>query len=103
MNRQTRGWSAVVQPGAVRKLIVTGQVCTHPYAQAFLKEGRSPAGEPETLCLTLCVLADTPRADMKDWTPVSFEKSLFGKGYERIRIAGVDSPVQLDIRHPAPG
>ena len=101
MSRDTRGWSAMVRPGAVRKLVVSGQVCTHPYAQAFLKQGRSPKGEPNTLCLTLCVLADTPRADLKNWTTVTFEASLLGHGYKRVTITGTGSPVHLDIREAA--
>ena len=45
MKRQTRDWTAVVRPGSVPKLIVAGEVCTHPYAQAFLKEGRPLSGK----------------------------------------------------------
>lgn len=101
MKRETRGWSAGVRPGAVPKLFVRGEVCTHPYAQAFLKESRSPKGHPETLCLTLTVLADTPRADLKEWTGVSFEKSLLTRGYERVTISGLGEPIELPIRQPA--
>jgi len=101
MKRQTRGWTAVVRPGAVPKLFVRGEVCTHPYAQAFLKEGRSPKGHSERLCLTLTVLADTPRADLKEWTGVSFEKSLLSRSYEGVTISGLGDPVELEIKHPA--
>jgi len=91
----------VVRPGAVRKLVVKGQVCTHPYAQAFLKEGRSPKDDPDVLCLTLCVLADTPRAEMKHWTPVRFEKNLLGRSHDHVMIDGADTPIRLDIKQPA--
>lgn len=101
MKRETRGWSAVVRPGAVRKLVVRGEVSTHPYAQVFLKQGRSPKDEANTLSLTLCVLADTQRADLKDWTPVTFETSLLGHGYDRVTITGTCTPIHLDIRQPA--
>ena len=101
VKRETRGWSAHVRPGAVPKLIVTGQVCTHPYAQAFLKEGRSPKGEPTTLCLTLCVLADTPRADLKDWTNVSYEVRLLNFRVDKVVIAGTGSLIEIEIKHPA--
>lgn len=103
MKRETRGWSAEVRPGAVPKLVVKGQVCTHPYAQAFLKEGRAPKGEPETLCVTLTVLADTPRADLKEWTAVSFEKSLLNRAYDRVKVAGAGDPLYLEIRQTVRG
>lgn len=102
MTRETRGWSAIVRPGAVPKLLVKGQVCTHPYAQAFLKEARSPKGEPETLCLTLCVLADTPRADLKEWTPVAFEKSLLNLAFDRVRIVGAGDSIAVEIAGTVP-
>lgn len=101
MTRETRGWTAFVRPGAVPKLFVRGEVCTHPYAQAFLKEGRSPKDEPETLCLRLTVLADTPRADLKEWTGVSFEKSLLSRSYDRVTVTGLTDPIHLDVRQPA--
>ncbi|NNM77391.1 hypothetical protein HJG53_10790 [Sphingomonas sp. ID1715] len=100
MKRETRGWSAVVRPGAVPKLIVRGEVCTHPYAQAFLKEGRSRAGEPDILCLTLAVLADTPRAELKEWTRVRFEKPLLARDYGQVRIAGTGASLLIDVRQP---
>lgn len=101
MTRETRGWTAAVRPGAVPKLFVRGEVCTHPYAQAFLKEGRSPKGHPETLGLTLTVLADTPRADLKEWTGVSFEKRLLARSYERVTITALGDVIELDVKQPA--
>lgn len=103
MTRETRGWTAYVRPGPVPKLIVKGQVCTHPYAQAFLKEGRSPKGEPNTLCLTLSVLADTPRADLKDWTAVSLEVRLLNCSYEKVEILGAGARIGIEIKLPTPG
>lgn len=97
MTRETRGWSAVVRPGAVPKLVVKGQVCTHPYAQVFLKEGRSPKDEPEILCLTLCVLADTPRADLKTWTAVSLERSLINRTFRHVIIANTGPPIRIEV------
>lgn len=98
MKRETRGWSAVMRPGSVPKLIVKGEVCTHPYAQAFLKEGRSHSGEPDILCLTLTVLADTPRAELKEWTRVSFEKRLLTRDYAQVRIAGTGSTILIEVK-----
>lgn len=100
MNRETRGWSATVRPGAARKLVVRGEVYTHPYAQIFLKPTRSAKEEPNTLNLTLCVLADTP-GDLKKWSPVTFEASTLGHGYERVTIIGTEAPIHLEIRATA--
>ena len=98
MKRQTRDWTAVVRPGSVPKLIVTGEVCTHPYAQAFLKEGRPLSGQQGTLHLTLTVLADTPRAELKEWTRVNFEKRLLTQDYAQVRIAGTGSNIVIEVR-----
>jgi hypothetical protein len=98
MKRETRDWTALVRPGSVPKLIVKGEVCTHPYAQAFLKEGRSCVGESDTLCLTLTVLADTPRAELKEWTRVAFEKQLLTRDFAQVRIAGTGSTILIDVK-----
>ena len=103
MKRETRGWSAVVRPGSVPKLIVKGEVCTHPYAQAFLKECGSGPGESGTLCLTLTVLADTPRAELKEWTRVSFEKRLLTRDYAQVRVAGTGSTTLIDVKQVVQG
>lgn len=87
--------------GAVPKLVVRGEVRTHPYAQVFLKEGQSRRGEAHILCLTLTVLADTPRAELQQWTPVRFERSLLSGDYAGVRIAGAGSPVLIDVTQPA--
>ena len=103
MKRETRGWSATVRPGSVPKLVVTGEVCTHPYAQAFLKEGRTRPDESDTLCLTLTVLADTPRADLKEWTGVRFEKRLHNSGYAQVRIAGAGETLLVEVKQAVEG
>lgn len=98
MERETRNWTALLQSGVVPRLIVAGEVCTHPYAQAFLKEDWSPNEEPDTLCLTLTVLADTSRADLKDWTPIRFEKPLLARTYDQVMIAGTGKRIDIDIK-----
>ena len=103
MKRETRSWSAVVRPGSVPKLIIAGEVSTHPYAQAFLKEGRSRADEAETLCLTLTVLADTPRDELREWTRIVFEKRLLTDVYTQVRIAGTGSTILIDVKQAVQG
>ena len=100
MNRETRGWSATVRPGSVPKLIVTGEVSTHPYAQAFLKEG-SANGDEAILHLTLTVLADTPRNELKQWTGVSFEKRLIPRHYAQVQVSGAGDPVLIAVNQVA--
>jgi len=96
--KHTRGWSATVRPGPVPKLIVQGQVSTHPYAQAFLKETHAPSGEQRILCLDLCVLGDMPQGDVRDWKTVTIEKRLLDVSYERVTIGGVGTQIHLDVR-----
>jgi hypothetical protein len=103
MKRDTRNWSAVMRPGSVPRLIVKGEVCTHPYAQAFLKEARPGADEPEVLCLTLTVLADTPRAELKQWTQVGFEKRLLTGAYAQVRITGTGSTIMFEVKQAVQG
>lgn len=96
--KRTRGWSAIVRPGPVPKLIVQGQVSTHPYAQAFLKETHAPSGQQHILCLDLCVLGDSPHADVRDWKTVTIEKRLLDVSYERVTIGGAGTQIYLDVR-----
>lgn len=101
MGLAIRDWSAVLLSGPSPKLIVEGQIRTHPYAFASLARRDVVGGPVGTMYLDLRVVGDQPALDVLHWKRVRFEHALRAAECDTVVIGGTGSPVRLIVRRQA--
>ena len=95
---ETRGWSAVLLTGTAPKLIVEGEVRTHPYAFATLNERRIVGGPGDTVVLDLRVMGDHPALDVFSWKRVTYERPLKEADCQSVVIGGTGIALRVPVR-----
>lgn len=101
MTIETQSWSAVLVTGSSPKLIVQGEVRTHPYAFVALGERRIFGGPAGDFYLDLRIIGDQPGLDVLDWKRVHYERPLREEGCDAVVVGGTGTPVRIPVRRIA--